>query len=111
MNWPVALQKMIHPAVQMVGATLRLYDPSVTQIRVLLVTASLRHWILVGMTRFFHIQAPPQLWRNSKKDCLSGVASVWRGVPECLTLSASSMDSVIVAGFPGGALYGMVECL
>ncbi len=104
MNRPVALQKMIHLAVQMVGATLRLYDLSVTQIRVLLVTASLSHWMSVGMAKFFHIQVPPQLWRNSVKDCLSGVASVWRGVPECLTLRALSMDSVIVAGVPGGVL-------
>ena len=55
------MQWIIQPVVQMLGAFLRLYDWSVTQIRVLIVTALVSHLVSAGMTSPFHIQVPPQL--------------------------------------------------
>ena len=55
------MQEIIHPAPQMLGAFLRLCDPSVTHTTVLLVTVSVSYCVSAGMTNPFHIQVLPQL--------------------------------------------------
>ena len=95
----------------MSGAFLKLYDPSVTHTRVLLVTGLVSHFVSAGMANPFHIQVPPQLWGNSINNC-SSVASVpWSGAPVDFIHMAPSLDSITVADFPGGSLYRMVSCL
>ena len=78
---------------------------------VLLVTASVSYCVSAGMTISFHIQVPPQLWKNSTNDCSSAASVLWSGAPVSLRRRAQSADSVTMAGFLGGSLYGMVRSL
>ena len=61
----VTVQCMTHLTVEMSGSIFHLYEPSVTQTRVLFSSPSVIQLGFSGMTNPFSIQALPQLHENS----------------------------------------------
>ena len=82
-----------------------------THTNVLFVTTLVSHFVSAGMASPFHIHVLSKLWRNSIKDCSSGVAGWRSAVPVTLICSALPSISVTLAGDLEGNLSGTVRCL
>ena len=77
-----------------------------THTSVLVMTASVSHVVSVGIVSPFHIQEPPQEWRNSVKNCSSGAGGWWRGIPLLIMCREPLLASEMLTGTPVGGLAG-----